>query len=299
MSEITSPARRLRRLLEGDDLVVAPGAFSPIVAKLVEESGFPVVYVTGAGIAAAIYGMPDTGLVTMTESVDAARNIAMLVDIPVICDADTGFGNAINVRRTVRELEMAGIAGLHIEDQVVPKKCGFFTGQVLVSIDEMCQRVHAALEARRDPDTVIIARTEALAAKDMDESIARAKAYVEAGADMIFVNGVTREEDARRIAAEVPGPKLYNVSTSGKTPHLHQDVIKQMGYRLVIYPAHTLFFALHEIRGLLANLKEAGTIAPWLDRMIDFDEWQRVTGVPEIEELEKRYASDRESRRIE
>jgi 2-methylisocitrate lyase-like PEP mutase family enzyme len=187
---------------------------------------------------------------------------------------------------------MAGVSGLHIEDQVVPKKCGFFTGHALVSIDEMCQRVRAALEARRNPDTVIIARTEALAAKDMDESIERAKAYMAAGADMIFVNGVTREEDARRIAAEVPGSKLYNVSTSGRTPHLHEDVIKEMGYRLVIYPAHTLFFALHEIRGLLTSLKEAGTIAPSLGRMIDFDEWQRVTGVPEIEALEKRYSSE-------
>ena len=292
MLEMTSPARRLRRLLEGDNLVVAPGAFSPIVAKLVEESGFPAVYVTGAGVAAAIYGMPDTGLVTMTEAVDAARNMAMAVDIPVIFDADTGFGNAISVRRTVRELEMAGVAGLHIEDQITPKKCGFFTGHTLVSIDEMCQRIRAALDARRNPDTVIIARTEALAAKDMDESIARAKAYMDAGADMMFVNGVTREEDARRIAAEVPGPKLYNVSTSGKTPHLHEDIIKEMGYRMVIYPAHTLFFALHGIRDLLTSLKEAGTIAPWLDRMIDFDEWQRVTGVREIEDLEKRYASD-------
>lgn len=292
MPEMTTPARRLRQMIESDELTVAPGAFSPIIARQIEECGFPAIYASGAAIAAGIYGMADTGLVTMTETVTAIRNMAMAVDIPIICDADTGFGNAINVRRTVRELEMAGVAGLHIEDQTMPKKCGFFTGHTLVSTEEMCQRIRAALEARNNPDTVIIARTEAIAAKNMDESIARAKAYAKAGADMIFVNGVTSVEDAKRIAAEVPGPLLYNVSTSGKTPHLHEDVIRDMGYSLAIYPAHTLFFALHEIRKLLIDLKQQGTIAPWLDRMIDFEEWKRVTGVPEIEALEKRYASE-------
>lgn len=292
MNDRITPAHRLRKLIEGDKLVVAPGAFSPLVARVIEETGFPAVYASGAGIAGGIYGLPDTGLVTMTETVDVVRNMAMAVDIPIVCDADTGFGNAINVRRTVRELEMAGVAGLHIEDQLTPKKCGFFTGHTLVSTEEMCQRIHAALEARLNPDTVIIARTEGVAARNLDESITRARAYAAAGADMVFVNGVTSVEDARRIAAEVSGPLLYNVSSSGKSPHLHESAIQDMGYRMAIYPVHTLFFALHEIRRLLNDLKKEGTVAPWLDRMIDFEEWKRITGLPEVEELEKRYASE-------
>ena len=270
---------------------MAPGVFSPIVARLVAEAGFPAAYLSGAGVAAGLYGQPDVGLVTQTELASAARYCVEAAGIPLICDADTGFGNAINVRRTVRELEAAGVAAVHIEDQAFPKKCGFFAGHTLVAPEEMVQWVRAALEARRDPDLLIIARTEALAAKDMDETIRRACAYREAGADMTFVNGLVRVEDVERVVREIPGPHLYNVSTSGKTPHLHVDRLRELGFRLVIYPAHTLFFALHGIRGMLSDLKARGTIEPWLDRMISFDEWQRITGVGEVEALERRYSA--------
>ena len=286
-------ARRLRQLLEGDDIVMAPGVFSPIVARLVAEAGFPACYLSGAGIAAGMYGQPDVGLVTQTETVNAARYCVDTGAIPVICDADTGFGNPLNIRRTVRDLENAGVAALHIEDQAFPKKCGFFEGHTLISTEEMVQNIRAALDARHDPDLLIIARTERKPARNLDESIGRARAYREAGADMTFVNGVTRVEDVERIAHEVPGPHLYNVSSSGQTPHLHIDRLRDLGFRIVIYPAHSLFFALHGIQAMLADLRKSGTIEPWLDRMISFGEWQRLTRVPETEALERRYGSGR------
>jgi 2-methylisocitrate lyase-like PEP mutase family enzyme len=291
MSKLTKPARRLRELLASSELVVAPGAFNPIVARQIEEAGFPAVYLTGAGVAAAIYGLPDTGQITMTELVAAAANVVATISIPVICDADCGFGNPLNVRRTVQQLEAAGVAAMHIEDQAFPKKCGFFEGHVLISIEEMVHRLEAAREARRDPDFMIIARIESMGTSGIEETIERARAYVDAGADMTFVNGVTSEADAARIGEEVSGLKLYNVSTSGKTPHLHEDRIRELGYSLAIYPAHTLFLALHGIREMLGDLKEKRSIEPWLDRMIDFNEWKRVTGVPEVEALERRYGS--------
>ena len=290
MPEMISPAGALRKLLDGEDVVMAPGAFSPIVARLVAEAGFSAVYLTGAGIAAGLYGQPDVGLVTLSEVVAAARYTVESAGIPVICDADTGFGNPINVRRTVMELESAGVAALHIEDQTFPKKCGYFTGHTLVSPTDMTQRIQAAVDARRDPDLLLIARTEMLGARDLDETIARAQAYREAGADMIFVNGMRTEEEGIRVAKEVPGLLLYNVSSSGQAPHLHVSRLKELGYRLVIYPAHTLFFAIHGIKELLTDLKRDGDISSWLDQMIDFQEWQRLTEVPQIEDLERRYS---------
>lgn len=284
-------ARRLRQLLQQDRIVMAPGVFSPIVARLVAEAGFPACYLSGAGIAAGMYGQPDVGLVTQTETVNAARYCVETGAIPVICDADTGFGNPLNVARTVRDLELAGVAALHIEDQAFPKKCGFFEGHTLISVGAMTQNIRAALEARRDPDLLIIARTERKPARDLDESITRARAYREAGADMTFVNGVTRIEEVERIAREVPGPHLYNVSSSGQTPHLHADRLHELGFRIAIYPAHALFLALRAMQGMLADLQKSGTMEPWLDRMISFGEWQRLTRVPEVEALERRYAS--------
>ena len=286
-----TPARRLRQLLVGDDIVMAPGAFSPIAARLVAEAGFPAVYLSGAGVSAALYGQPDVGTLTLTELADAARRMVEAAGIPLICDADTGFGNVINVRRTVQELEAAGVAAVHLEDQAFPKKCGYFEGHVLVEPAEMVQRIRAALEARRDADTLIIARTEALGARHIDETIDRACAYVEAGAGMIFVNGLLHEADVVRVAREIPGPQLYNVSTSGKTPHLHVSRLKELGFKMVIYPAHSLFLALRGIQQMLAGLKAEGTIAPWLEQMIDFEEWRRLTGVLEIEALERRYGA--------
>ena len=279
---VLTPGRKLRALLAGSDIAMAPGTFSPLVAKMIQQAGFPAMYLTGAGVSGGVYGLPDVGLVTMTELVNTARACTESADIPLICDADTGFGNAINVRRCIRELEAAGVAAIHIEDQEFPKKCGYFSGHTLTSIAEMNQRLHAALDARRDADTMIIARVEAAGASGMDEVIERGCAYQAAGAEMIFVNGLTTEAQVIRVAAEIPGPLLYNVSTSGKAPHLHIDRLRELGYRLAIYPAHSLFLALHGIGRMLAGLKQNGSIAPYLD----------LTGVPDIEALERRYAGE-------
>ncbi len=284
-----SSAAKLRAMLAGPDSVVAPGAFSPIVARIIAEVGFQAVYLTGAGISAGIYGQPDVGVVTLTETVDAACRIVETCGLPVICDADTGYGGVLNVRRTVMELERAGIAALHIEDQEFPKRCGYLEGHALVTPAEMASRIKAAVDARRDPDLMIIARTEALGAASLAETIERACLYRQAGADMIFVNGVLREQDAETLAHKIPGPHLYNVSTSGRTPHLSHTILKELGYSLIIYPAHSLFLALKSIRTMFESLHKEKTLVPWLDHMIDFNEWKRLTGILQMEDIERRY----------
>jgi 2-methylisocitrate lyase-like PEP mutase family enzyme len=284
-----TPAATLRKLLAGGEPVIAPGAFGPLVGRLVAEAGFPAVYLSGAGLAGGLYGQPDVGLVTMTEVVEAARATVETSGLPVICDADTGYGGVLNVRRTVMGLEAAGVAALHIEDQEFPKRCGFLDGHSLVDAGEMVARLKAALDARRDTDLLIIARTEMLGAGGIGETIDRACRYREAGADMIFCNGILSEADAERLAREIPGPHLYNVSTSGRTPHLAPARLRALGYALVIYPAHTLFLAVKAIRDMLDFLKAEGTLAPLLDRMIDFAEWKRLTGILDMEARERRY----------
>jgi 2-methylisocitrate lyase-like PEP mutase family enzyme len=187
------------------------------------------------------------------------------------------------------ELERAGVAGLHIEDQEFPKRCGYLQGFTLVTAEEMVSRIKAAVDARIDPDVLIIARTEALGAANLAETIERGCRYRQAGADMVFVNGILREEDAEILGRDIPGPHLYNVSTSGRTPHLSGSRLKELGYSLIIYPAHSLLLALRSIRTMLESLRDEGTIVPWFDRMIDFDEWKRVTGILEMEAIERRY----------
>ncbi|MGE0502290.1 MAG: oxaloacetate decarboxylase [Rhizobiaceae bacterium] len=282
-------ARRLRTLLAAPDPVVAPGAFGPLFGRLVAEAGFPAIYFTGAGVAGGLYGQPDVGLVTMSELIDAARRTVEVSGLPLICDADTGFGGVLNVRRTVRDLEAAGAAALHIEDQEFPRRCGFIGGHTLTSADEMVTRLKAALDARRDDATMIIARTEMFGASGTDETIERAGRYLEAGADMIFCNGVTTEQQAVELARAIEGPQLYNVSTSGMTPHLPKARLAELGYRLIVYPAHSLFLAVKQIQAMLGDLRDHGTIEPWLERMIDFKEWKRVSGIDEADAFERRY----------
>jgi len=282
-------ARTLRQLMASEDPVMAPGAFSPIVGRLIAEAGFKACYVTGAGVAGGLYGQPDVGLVTMTELVDAARRTVECSGLPVICDADTGFGGVLNVSRTVRELEAAGVAALHIEDQEFPRRCGFLGGHVLSSKEDMGARLKAALDARRHSETIIIARTEMFGAQSLDETIDRACSYAELGVDLIFCNGVTTVEHAERLARAIPAPQLYNVSTSGLSPHLSEVHLRELGYKLVIYPAQSLFLALRSVQEMLSSLKKDGTLEPWLDRMIDFQEWKRVSGILEADETERRY----------
>jgi carboxyvinyl-carboxyphosphonate phosphorylmutase len=287
------PRARLRELLSGPGPVVAPGAYDALSARLVEQAGFGAVYMTGFGSTASLIGRPDVGLLTGTEMIDNARRIVAAVDVPVIADADTGYGNAVDVIRTVQGYEQAGVAGIHLEDQVMPKKCGHMSGKSVIGLDEMLGKVRAAVAARRDPDLVLIARTDAAAVEGLDAAIARGRAYAEAGADLLFVEAPTSEDDIARVAAELHGvaPLVFNWAEGGRTPPLSLDRIAELGFSLVLFPIGTLLAATAGIRALLATLRADGTPAAALAGLPTFDGFTDLIGLPEIRDLEKRFGT--------
>jgi carboxyvinyl-carboxyphosphonate phosphorylmutase len=272
-------------------MLVVPGAYDALSARLIAQAGFPAVYMTGFGTAASVLGQPDVGLLTMSEMVSRAAAITAVVgDLPLIADADTGYGNPINVRRTIREYERAGVAGLHIEDQVWPKKCGHMEGKQVIPMDEMVQKVRAAVEARQDPDFVIIARTDANAVHGLEDALRRGKAYHEAGADVIFIEAPRSMAELRSIAAAFPEvPLLFNWAESGKTPPLPLDEIRALGFKLVIFPVSLLFAATHSMLGLLEILKQGQTPTPFASHMVTFSQFTDLIGLPDIQALEQRY----------
>ena len=291
-----APRARLRELLAagvGGQPLLAPGAYDALTARLVERAGFDVVYMTGFGTTASLVGRPDVGLLTGTEMVDNARRIAAAVDVPVIADADTGYGNAINVVRTVQLYEQAGVAGLHLEDQVTPKKCGHMTGKAVVGTGEMIGKIRAAVAARRDPDLVLIARTDAAAVEGLDAAIARARAYADAGADVLFVEAPTSEDDIARLADELAGvaPLVFNWAEGGRTPPIPLDRITGLGYSLVLYPIGTLLAATAGVQALLAALRADGTPAAALPGLPTFEAFTDLIGLPEVHALEERFRS--------
>lgn len=247
-------ARRLRILLAQPGIVIAPGVYDGITARLAEQAGFPCAYMTGAGTSLSL-GYPDLGLLTMTEMVDKARVIARTVGVPVIADADTGYGSEVNVTRTVQEYGRAGLAGLHIEDQVLPKRCGHLDGKELVPLPEFIAKVRAAVAARADPDFLVIARTDARAVLGLDEAVRRANAALEAGADMAFVEAIPTLEELAEVPRRVRGPCLLNVVRGGKTPELSLLDAQAMGYRLAILPSLLLGAAMEAYDAALATLK--------------------------------------------
>ncbi|MGH2498340.1 MAG: isocitrate lyase/PEP mutase family protein [Ktedonobacteraceae bacterium] len=282
---------RLRQLLSGPDLLVAPGAYDALSARLIAQAGFPAVYMTGFGTAASALGQPDVGLLTMSEMVARTSALATVVgDLPLIADADTGYGNPINVRRTIREYEQAGVAGLHIEDQIWPKKCGHMEGKQVIPMDEMAQKVRAAVDARQDPDFVIIARTDSNAVYGLEDALRRGRAYREAGADVIFIEAPRSNEELQAIAQAFPDtPLLFNWAESGKTPMLSLHEIHTLGFKLVIFPVSLLFAATHAMLALLEVLKQGETTVPFSSRMVTFSQFTQHIGLPEIQELERRY----------
>jgi carboxyvinyl-carboxyphosphonate phosphorylmutase len=289
----TGTAARLRELLGSGELIVAPGAFDPLAARLVEEAGFPAVYMTGFGTSAALLGRPDVGLLTMTEMADNAGRIAACVDIPVIADADTGYGNPLNVIRTVGAYEAAGVAGIHIEDQVAPKKCGHMEGKQVIAAAEMAQKVRAAVEARTDPDFVIIARTDARAVEGLERALDRARLYRQAGADVLFIEAVVTEEEAAEAVRAFPGvPLLFNWAEGGKTPPVSLARLRELGYRIVIFPISTLLAATAAMRGILREIAAAGTPSAVLGGLPSFGEFVDFIGLPQVREVEQRYAAD-------
>jgi carboxyvinyl-carboxyphosphonate phosphorylmutase len=283
---------RLRALLETGQTIVAPGAFDPLAARLVEEAGFPAVYMTGFGTSAALLGRPDVGLLTMTEMTGNAARIAACVDIPVIADADTGYGNPLNVIRTVGAYEAAGVAGIHIEDQVAPKKCGHMDGKLVIPAEEMAAKIRAAAEARADPDFVIIARTDARAVEGFDQAIARARQYLQAGADVLFIEALTSAAEAAEAAGAFPGvPLLFNWAEGGKTPPISLARLQELGYRIVIFPISTLLAATAAMRQILGEIARAGTPAAALAGLPAFGEFVDFIGLPEVRAAEQRYTA--------
>ncbi len=263
-----SPARnnRLRKLI-AQKTVQIPGAFNALTARAIEGAGFEAVYVSGAGLSNAVFGLPDVGLVTMSEAVEHARRIASAVTLPLVVDGDTGFGEAINAARTVAEMEAAGVSAVHFEDQVLPKKCGHLDGKVLVSAEAMAEKIRAACAARCDPDFMIIARTDARGVTTFDDAVDRAQRYLDAGADAIFPEAMQNAEELARFAEKVKAPLLANMTEFGKTPLLSLDELARMGYRMVIYPQTALRTAFAAITAMLADLKRDGNQKAWLDRM--------------------------------
>jgi carboxyvinyl-carboxyphosphonate phosphorylmutase len=289
---LAAPRARLRELLAAPGPVVAPGSYDALSARLVEQTGFDVVYMSGFGSTASLIGRPDVGLLSGAEMIGNARRIVAAVDVPVIADADTGYGNAINVVRTVREYEQAGVAGIHLEDQVMPKKCGHMSGKAVIGADEMAGKIRAAVAARRDPDLVLIARTDAAAVEGLDAAIARARVYAHAGADVLFVEAPTSEDDIARVAAELRdvAPLVFNWAEGGRTPPIPLDRIAELGFSLVLFPIGTLLAATAGIRALLATLRADGTPQAAMSGLPTFDGFTDLIGLPEIRTLEGRFA---------
>ena len=251
---IVTNATRLRTLLAADDMVLAPGVYDGITARLVELAGFPAAYMTGAGTSLS-RGYPDLGLLTMTEMVGNAAIITRTVDLPLIADADTGYGNELNMTRTVQEYERSGVAGIHVEDQVSPKRCGHLIGKEVVARDEFFAKIRAAAAARRDPNFVLIARTDSRAILGLDEAVWRANAALAAGADIAFVEAIPDLEELAAVPSKVNGPCLLNVVQGGKTPEVNLLDAQAMGYRLAIMPSLLLSTMMEAADAVLASLK--------------------------------------------
>lgn len=282
---------KLRNLIQSKEILVVPGAFDALSAKLIEAVGFDAVYMTGFGTAASIFGIPDIGLLTMTEMVENARRISNAVKIPVIADADTGYGNHLNVMRTVEEYEKAGVAAFHIEDQVSPKRCGHMEGHKLISIEDMTAKIRTAVRCRQDRDVVLIARTDAISSEGFDEAIFRGNAYVEAGADVIFVEAPTTIEQVGTIPKLITGPVLINIAP--KTPVLHFKRYEEMGYSIVIYPPLSLTASFIAIREKLTELKAEGILKEGSHGGVPFDELLDFLGLSRYRALEEELLEDK------
>lgn len=290
---VDSVRRRLRARLRSGPLIVAPGIYDAYGARFVEQAGFEAVYMTGNGVSASLLGRPDVGLVDLTLIASHAHRVAACVDIPLICDADTAYGNAVNVRRTVEEFEAAGVAAIHIEDQLSPKRCGQLPGaRPVIALAEAVGKIEAAVAARRDPDFIIIARTDSADGLGLDEAIRRVQAYVQAGADVAFVelkSGPTMLEDLKRVTSSVDAPCFVNVDAGGKLGELTVAEIEQLGLRIAIYPGLARGAAGFAIREALGALKRDGNTQAVRGRMLGIQEYNAALGLSDIEQWEQKY----------
>ena len=290
------PTTRLRKMLNEPGIIVAPGAYDCLTAKIIEREGFPAVYMTGAGTSVSRLGMPDLGLASVSEMVANAASIAATVDVPLIADADTGYGGTLNVRRTIRQYESAGVAAVHIEDQESPKRCGHLDDKRVVSTEEMVRRLRAAVDARTDDDFVIIARTDALAVTDWDDTMARCEAYLEAGADVLFVEALRTAEQAEQVVRTFDVPMLYNFIETGKSPRLSASQLEEMGYKIVIFPVSAFTMVGEMVTRLMRELKERGTTERMVDSMVELEECFDMVGLHEMLSIDAAYAGDAPAR---
>jgi 2,3-dimethylmalate lyase len=286
---MNTPRQTLRALLDQPGIVVAPGVYDSLMARLVERAGFPAVYLTGAGIANSMLGQPDIGLLSLTEMVTRATYVSDAVGIPVIADADTGYGNAMNAMRTVKEFERAGVAALQLEDQVTPKRCGHMGGKEVVPTAEMVGKLRAALDARTDPSLLIIARTDARAPLGLTAAIERGALYAEEGADVVFVEAPQTVEEMRLITASIHAPLMANMVEGGKTPLLNAPELEEIGYKLVIFPGAIMRRITRAAAEMLDIVKREGGTRSLLDQMYSWKEVNDIVDFPSYQALEARY----------
>nr|WP_320026722.1 oxaloacetate decarboxylase [uncultured Acetobacterium sp.] len=286
-------AAKMRELLKTKKMVVAPGAHDGMTAKIIGRLGFDAVYMTGYGQSASHLGQPDVGLMTMTEMVARASSIVEAAGVPVIADADTGFGNAVNVMRTVREYEKAGVAVIQLEDQVMPKKCGHMIGREIIAMDEMVGKIKAAVDTRMNPDFMIMARTDARTIMGIEEAIKRGQAYKEAGADIVFIESPESVEEMKMITTQIDGYTLANMVEGGRTPLLKNQELEALGFNLTIYPTASIYVATKAMVDLWTALKNDDTTANVMDKMVTFAEFNDLIGLDAIREIERNYATGR------
>ncbi len=284
--------RQLRGMLARRETILLPGAANALAARVIEDIGFKAIYVSGAGVTNTYLGVPDIGLISVTELADHVSAMREAVLLPLIVDADTGFGNAINVTRTVKTLERSGASAIQLEDQDFPKRCGHFSGKHVIARAEMVQKIHAAVDARTDPDLVIMARTDAIAVNGFDDAMDRAAAYIEAGADMTFVEAPRTEEQLREIPKRLPVPQVINIVAGGLTPMIELDALKKMGFAMVLYANAALQASVAGMQKVLGHLNTRGSLEGVMPFLAGFEERQRLVSKPHFDALEKKYSSD-------
>ncbi len=289
MEPLAVRRRKFRDQVNLREAMIVPGAGNALTARVIADQHFDAVYVTGAGIANTHLGAPDIGLVTLSELANTVSAIAEICHLPLIVDVDTGFGNAINTQRTVRLIERAGAFAMQIEDQVFPKKCGHFSGKAIISVEEAVSKIKAAVDAREDANTMIIARTDARAIDGIEAAIDRAAAFIEAGADMTFVEAPRSEEEMRMITTRLKVPQVANMVVGGKTPLTPRSRLAELGFSLVLYANTPLQAAMRAMSEVLGALKADGDVSAVIDRLADFDERQRLVDKESYDRLEDRY----------
>jgi 2,3-dimethylmalate lyase len=284
-------AKLVRRHLSEKGQLVMPGVFDALSAKIASRAGFEVIFITGYSLSATLLGEPDFGLLTQTEVVSAAERICSVTDTPVIVDADTGYGNAINVIRTVQDLSRAGAAGMFLEDQVWPKRCGHMRGKQVIPLDEQLKKLRAALEARNDHDFYVVARTDSRQALGLTEAITRGIAFKEAGADAVFVEAPESKDEMKEIARHVPGPLVANMLERGVTPLMSPQELKELGFDLIVWPLAPVYSVAKSLADVYSTLRRDGSTTQILDRLMPFDDFNEIVGLEEKYSLDRKYST--------